>query len=396
MDNPANCPENSSCPVGCPQGLGQPPHRSALQPQRGLPTFPQALRLITRSRETNPSKQRSQAIRQIRLSLLRQWHGWTLAEYRVAFQLRATTPTVAAGTSEVLAANTRRRVATGELPAPPAPPASAEKRSEIARRRISPGRSLAALRPDLVRELHPTRNGELYPYTLGPSGLQKLWWRCPECEHEWQTSSQSRVGGGYACPRCAAERRAAARRGTFAPGRSLAALRPELAAELRDLDPARSGRGHERAPAGAARSAGTSGSRPSSSAPPAMAVHAAPSSDARPRAAASPLSARSPRSTRTSPRSCTRRSTENWIPTASGSTRATTCGGAVVTVDTSGAVAYGHARPGRAVHAAPEFVSAPSCARGPRRRASSEQAPQAPVLLRVHCRSMRTRPSRTS
>ena len=51
MDNPANCPENSSCPVGCPQGLGQPPHRSALQPLRGLPTFPQALRLITRSRE---------------------------------------------------------------------------------------------------------------------------------------------------------------------------------------------------------------------------------------------------------------------------------------------------------------------------------------------------------
>ena len=35
---------------------------------------------------------------------------------------------------------------------------------------------------------------------LGPSSLQKLWWRCPECEHEWQTSSQSRVGGGYGCP----------------------------------------------------------------------------------------------------------------------------------------------------------------------------------------------------
>ena len=176
-------------------------------------------------------------------SHLRRTHGWTLAEYRVAFQLRATTPTVAAGTSELLAANTRRRVAAGELPAPPAPPASAEERRERARRRISPGRSMAALRPDLVRELHPTRNGKLDPYILGPSSLQKLWWRCPECKHEWQTSSQSRVGGGYGCPRCAAARRAAARRGTFAPGRSLVALRPELAAELRDLDPSTLGPG---------------------------------------------------------------------------------------------------------------------------------------------------------
>jgi transposase-like protein len=57
------------------------------------------------------------------------------------------------------------------------------------------------------------------------------------CGHEWQTSSASRVAGGYGCPRCAVTRRAAARRGTFAPGRSLAALHPDLAAELRDLDP---------------------------------------------------------------------------------------------------------------------------------------------------------------
>jgi transposase-like protein len=176
-------------------------------------------------------------------SHLRRKHGWTLAQYRVAFQLSTRTPTVSAGVSRVLAANTRRRAAAGELPALPAPPASAEQRREMARRRISPGRSLAALRPDLLRELHPTRNGELDPYTLGPSSLQKLWWRCGACGHEWRTSSQSRVGGGYGCPRCAVIRRAQARRGTFAPGRSLAALRPELAAELLDLDPSTLGPG---------------------------------------------------------------------------------------------------------------------------------------------------------
>jgi hypothetical protein len=170
-------------------------------------------------------------------SHLRRVHGWTLAQYRLAFQLGVTTAAVSAGTSELFAAHTRRRIAAGDLPAPPPPPASAEKRREIAQRRISPGRSLAALRPDLVAELHPTRNGDLDLYMLGPSSLQKLWWRCEACGHQWQTSSASRVARSYGCPRCAIARRAALRRGTFAPGRSLAALHPDLAAELRDLDP---------------------------------------------------------------------------------------------------------------------------------------------------------------
>ena len=176
-------------------------------------------------------------------SHLRRTHGWTLAQYRIAFQLRTTTPAVAAGTSELMAANTRRRVAAGELSGPPEPPASPEERSELARRRVSPGRSLAALRPDLARELHPTRNGELDPYLLGPYSAQKVWWRCPDCGHEWQTSPITRVGSGRGCPCCGVARRAAARRGTFAPGRSLAAVRPDLAAELRDLDPGTLGSG---------------------------------------------------------------------------------------------------------------------------------------------------------
>ncbi len=71
---------------GCPQGLGQPPHRSTLQPHRGLPTFPQAL-TTDHSIKRTPTQGNSQAIRQTRLSLLRQCHGWTLAGYREAFRL---------------------------------------------------------------------------------------------------------------------------------------------------------------------------------------------------------------------------------------------------------------------------------------------------------------------
>src|SRR5450432_2861735 len=107
-------------------------------------------------------------------SHLRRVHGWTLAQYRLAFQLSVQTAAVSVGTSALFAAHTRRRVAAGELPLPPPPPASAQKRREIARRRISPGRSLGALRPDLVAELHPVRNGDLDPFMLGPSSAQKL------------------------------------------------------------------------------------------------------------------------------------------------------------------------------------------------------------------------------
>src|SRR5450755_2027420 len=52
-----------------------------------------------------------------------------------------------------------------------------------------------------------------------------------------------RVARGYGCPRCAVSRRAAARAGTFEPGRSLAVLHPDLAGELRDLDPGAVGPG---------------------------------------------------------------------------------------------------------------------------------------------------------
>jgi hypothetical protein len=67
-------------------------------------------------------------------------------------------PTVAAGVSAALAAHTRRRVRAGELPAD-FPPDWRARRDTAARYRVRRWRSLAALRPDLAGELHPTRNG---------------------------------------------------------------------------------------------------------------------------------------------------------------------------------------------------------------------------------------------
>jgi predicted nucleic acid-binding Zn-ribbon protein len=69
-------------------------------------------------------------------------------------------------------------------------------------------RSLAALRPDLVNELHPTRNAGLDPCTIGVWSRRRVWWRCTDCAHEWETTVMNRQQGN-GCPRCVNARRAA-------------------------------------------------------------------------------------------------------------------------------------------------------------------------------------------
>ena len=100
--------------------------------------------------------------------------------------------------------------------------------------RVPRERSLAVLRPDLAAELHPSRNGDLDPYAIGPTSSLKLWWRCRGCGREWSASVRARSTGGGGCRSCL--RRRAPRQ------RSLAALRPQLAAQLHptrndELDP---------------------------------------------------------------------------------------------------------------------------------------------------------------
>ena len=61
-------------------------------------------------------------------------------------------------------------------------------------------RALGVRRADLVAELHPTMNGELYPYAIGASSHRRLWWRC-SAGHEWQTTVNTR-SRGCGCPTC--------------------------------------------------------------------------------------------------------------------------------------------------------------------------------------------------
>lgn len=60
---------------------------------------------------------------------------------------------------------------------------------------------LATLRPNLVAEWHPSKNGKLIPRDCTVGTPKKVWWICSE-GHEWKTAVVSR-SNGTGCPRCA-------------------------------------------------------------------------------------------------------------------------------------------------------------------------------------------------
>ena len=60
--------------------------------------------------------------------------------------------------------------------------------------------NLFLLKPDLIREWHPTKNGDLRPRDVTPGSGKKVWWLCAE-GHEWQAAIYSRSRGS-GCPHC--------------------------------------------------------------------------------------------------------------------------------------------------------------------------------------------------
>ena len=62
---------------------------------------------------------------------------------------------------------------------------------------------LLTLRPDLVKQWHPTKNGNLLPIDVTTGSSKKIWWQC-EKGHEWKSTIANRVKGS-GCPTCAKE-----------------------------------------------------------------------------------------------------------------------------------------------------------------------------------------------
>ena len=59
--------------------------------------------------------------------------------------------------------------------------------------------------PDLVKEWHPTKNGELTPDDFTHGTHKKVWWLCP-IGHSYESVVQKRTGNNSGCPYCAGQK----------------------------------------------------------------------------------------------------------------------------------------------------------------------------------------------
>ena len=67
--------------------------------------------------------------------------------------------------------------------------------------------TLADTFPVLAKEWHPTKNTGLLPSDVLPHSNKKVWWLCPVCGNEWETTIDHR-SNGRGCPKCSKKRAA--------------------------------------------------------------------------------------------------------------------------------------------------------------------------------------------
>ena len=70
--------------------------------------------------------------------------------------------------------------------------------------KVSEETCLATVNPEIAKEWHPTKNGELTPYDVLPNAHRKVWWLCSH-GHEYKDVIYSRRKSG--CPTCDSEKR---------------------------------------------------------------------------------------------------------------------------------------------------------------------------------------------
>ena len=63
--------------------------------------------------------------------------------------------------------------------------------------------SLASLYPELAKEWHPDKNGNLKPDQVVAGSHKKFWWKCDKGpDHKWDATLVSRTRLGIGCPYC--------------------------------------------------------------------------------------------------------------------------------------------------------------------------------------------------
>lgn len=66
---------------------------------------------------------------------------------------------------------------------------------------------LATIFPDIAAQLHPTKNGSVSGESLTSASSKKVWWLCPQGNHEWQATVANRTSKKSGCPHCLLNRR---------------------------------------------------------------------------------------------------------------------------------------------------------------------------------------------
>lgn len=93
--------------------------------------------------------------------------------------------------------------------------------------------SLIELRPEVAKKWNYERNGNLKPNMFSVSSNEIVWWKCPDCGHEWKSSINGMTRDGrYGCAICALKHRGKTfTKGVVKKRGSLAENMPELAKE---------------------------------------------------------------------------------------------------------------------------------------------------------------------
>lgn len=85
--------------------------------------------------------------------------------------------------------------------------------------------------PELTKEWHPTKNGNLTPNMITINNGKKVWWLCKNCGYEWQATPAHR-SSGRGCPICGRKKADHGRLLSFLKKNgSLADVHPELLCE---------------------------------------------------------------------------------------------------------------------------------------------------------------------
>lgn len=70
---------------------------------------------------------------------------------------------------------------------------------------VSGKTDLESAYPEVAKEWHPTRNGNLKPSKISAKSNKYAWWQC-ERGHEWHTKINNRVSNNTGCPYCSGNR----------------------------------------------------------------------------------------------------------------------------------------------------------------------------------------------